>query len=108
MYVYLTSDGSSIFISMTSEPAGCYIAPGWKLYMAIETPLDTCFVILHKWKKESYSLVKCIRRGFELSKRFNVPVHVSTIPVGDLKKISAYPETKSKIKNVPDDFWINL
>lgn len=108
MYVYLTSNGTSTFMSITSEPAGCYIAPGWKLYMALETHLDVCTSILYKWKTESHSLISSIRRGFELSKMYGAVVHVSSIPVGELKKLSTYSMSVARVKNVPADFWVNL
>ena len=108
MFVYLTSNGTSIFISMTTEPAGCYIAPGWKLYMALETHLEPCSYILYKWRTESHNLVSSIRRGFELSKIHDAVVHVSSIPVGELKKLSKCPMSVGRMKNVPADFWVNL
>jgi hypothetical protein len=76
--------------------------------MALETDMGACSLILCKWKLECHDLISSILRGFELSKMYGAVVHVSTIPVGELKKLSTYPISNVGVKNVPADFWVNL
>lgn len=109
MLVYLTSDGKNTFVGTATEPAACYIEPGWNIYMALEVSTHMLHVVTQRWKREARGLVSRINKGFKLSKQYFLTVHVANIRVGDLKCLDEYaPSVPGTPKIVPDSFWENL
>ena len=109
MYVYLTSDGKNTFIGTASEPAACHIATGWRLYMALEVSGHMNNTVMQKWKRESRGLTSRISKGFQLAKHFFLTVHVSDLPVAELKILNQYKAPAPDApKAVPDSFWKNV
>lgn len=109
MYVYLTSDGKNTFVGSASEPAACYIEKGWNIYMALEVSDHMLQVVTQRWKREARGLVSRITKGFKLAKQYFLTVHVTNLPIGELKILNQYaPAVPGTPKVVPDSFWENL
>lgn len=109
MFVYLTSDGKNTYVGCASEPAACHIERGWNIYMALEVSEHMMQTVAQKWKRESRGLVSRINKGFKLAKQYFLTVHVSKLPIGELKVLAQYaPSAPGNPKVVPDSFWENL
>ena len=109
MYVYLTSDGKNTFVGCASEPAACYVEKGWNIYMALEVSDHMSQVVSQRWKREARGLVSRINKGFKLAKQYFLTVHVTNLPIGELKILNQYaPVVPGTPKVVPDSFWEKL
>jgi hypothetical protein len=109
MYVYLTSDHNVTFIGSAEEPAGCHVEEGWDLLMAMEVPSHMVHTVMNRWKRESRGAASRVNRGLKLANEFNLRIHVSAVPVGDLKSLNKFrSKGEGRPKDVPDSFWENL
>ena len=74
--------------------------------MALEVPDHLVTKILTRWKRESRGAESRVTKGLSLAKQFVLRVHVSSVPVGELKELSQYrPSVEGTPKPVPDSFW---
>ena len=106
MFVYLSSNGSVTQIDCANTPAECKVQKSWDLLMALEVPRHLVTKILTRWKRESRGPESRVSKGFSLAKQFLLRVHVSSLPVGDLKELLQYrSEIEGTPKPVPDSFW---
>ena len=106
MFVYLSSDGSVTQIDCANSPPECKVQKSWDLLMALEVPQHLVTKILTRWKRESRGPESRVSKGLALAKQFVLRVHVSSMPVGDLKELLKYQaDVHGSPKCVPDSFW---
>ncbi len=106
MFVYLSSDGKMTQIDCADAPANCTIQKSWDVLMALEVPKHLVTKIITRWKRESRGPESRVSKGLNLAKQFVLRVHVSSVPVGQLKELSKFKaEVDGAPKPVPDLFW---
>lgn len=106
MFVYLSSNGSVTQIDCANSSHECTVQRSWDLLMALEVPKHLVTKILSRWKRESRGSESRVSKGFSLAKQFVLRVHVSSIPIGQLKELLQYKsEVEGTAKPVPDSFW---
>lgn len=106
MYVYLSSNGSVTQIDCADSPSECKVQKSWDLLMALEVPKHLVTKILTRWKRESRGAESRVSKGLSLAKQFVLRVHVSSLPVGELKELQQYKsDVEGTPKLVPDSFW---
>lgn len=106
MFVYLSSNGSVTQIDCAEKPSDCIVQKSWDLLMALEVPKHLVTKILTRWKRESRGAESRVSKGLSLAKHFLLRVHVSSVPVGELKELLKYKaDVEGTPKPVPDSFW---
>ena len=109
MYVYLSSDGHVTQIETAKTPEECQVGKNADILMVLQVPDHMVHDVVGKWKRESRGDVSRVKKGFKLAKQFMLKVHVSDIPIGELKVLQKYkPPTEGAPKKVPVSFWENL
>lgn len=74
--------------------------------MALEVPKHLVTKILTRWKRESRGAESRVSKGLSLAKQFVLRVHVSSVPVGELRELLQYKsEVEGTPKPVPASFW---
>lgn len=106
MFVYLSSNGNVTQIDCAKVPSSCTVQKSWDLLMALEVPDHLVTKILTRWKRESRGAESRVSKGLSLAKQYLLRVHVSSVPVGELRELTKYKsEVEGTPKPVPNSFW---